>query len=165
MRRCRTLLQLGLRTLSLSPLRLVLELQRLLLVSLLLSRSSFRFAYPIRSYVERRLPFSLRFSITFTKISRWEDRAHIKLNISFFCTKVTVALDLQTTGGFEFAGNLSEIELFVRAQDSRTIRFPIVPKKLGRIPLRVSAYSALESDAVLRMLLVEVRLSYYYYIL
>ena len=68
-------------------------------------------------------------------------------------------------GGFEFVGNSSEIELFVRAQDSRTIRFPIVPKKLGRIPLRVSAHSALEFDAVLRMLLVEVRLSYYYYIL
>ena len=46
--------------------------------------------------------------------------------------------------------------LTVPANDIWTARFPIVPQKLGYIPIKVTARSNLESDTVLRMLLVEV---------
>ena len=64
-------------------------------------------------------------------------------------------LDAQT-GGFEFIGNASDVPIFISAQNSRTVRFPIVPLRLGQVPLRITAYSTIESDAVIRMLFVEV---------
>ena len=53
-------------------------------------------------------------------------------------------------------GNKRNTTILVHSKDSATVRFHIVPLQLGYIPLKVSAYSSLESDAVLRTLLVEV---------
>ena len=71
--------------------------------------------------------------------------------------KVVMELDL-TTGGFDFVSDsaASKVPLMVPAQNSRTARFPIVPRQLGHIPLKVTAHSRVESDSVIRMLLVEV---------
>ena len=48
--------------------------------------------------------------------------------------------------------------LQVPGNDSITTRFPIVPHKLGNIPIQVTALSSTDSDIVLRMLLVEVHI-------
>ena len=54
-------------------------------------------------------------------------------------------------------GSKRNMTILVQSKDSATVRFHIVPLQLGYIPLKVSAYSSLDSDAVLRTLLVEVR--------
>ena len=64
-----------------------------------------------------------------------------------------------STEGFDFVidSTPSKVSLLVRAQDSLTARFPIRPRQLGHIPLKVTAYSRIESDAIIRLLLVEVK--------
>ena len=71
---------------------------------------------------------------------------------------MVVELDV-STGGFDFVSKstTSKMSLLVRAQDSLTARFSIRPRQLGRIPLKVTAYSRIESDAIIRLLLVEVK--------
>ena len=54
-------------------------------------------------------------------------------------------------------GSKRNTTIFVQSKDNATVRIHIVPLQLGYIPLKVSAYSSLDSDAVLRTLLVEVR--------
>lgn len=68
-----------------------------------------------------------------------------------------MALDRQTLA-FQFIENsdVAKESLFVPGQDSRTAKFEIVARKLGNIPIRVTAHSTLETDSRLKLLLVEV---------
>lgn len=46
--------------------------------------------------------------------------------------------------------------LTVPANDGFTTQFPIIPRSLGHMPIKVTAVSTVDSDSVLKMLLVEV---------
>ena len=73
--------------------------------------------------------------------------------------QVLVVLEKQLSE-FRFSdgdGSKRHTTILVRSKDSATVRFHIVPLQLGYIPLKVSAYSSFDSDAVSKTLLVEVR--------
>lgn len=46
--------------------------------------------------------------------------------------------------------------VWVPSEDGMTVIFPIKPKQIGEIPLRVTAVSPISSDAVLQKVLVKV---------
>ena len=54
-------------------------------------------------------------------------------------------------------GNNVAVVIKVPANSGSTVSFPIIPTKLGSIPITVKAQSATSSDGVRRHLLVEVR--------
>ncbi|XP_019352416.1 CD109 antigen isoform X3 [Alligator mississippiensis] len=75
-------------------------------------------------------------------------------------TKVTVTLDISdvfeiliTSNEINATGNQQSV--LVPSEDGRTVNFPIKPKRLGEIPIKVTAVSPTASDAVLQKVLVK----------
>lgn len=46
--------------------------------------------------------------------------------------------------------------VWIASEDGKTVFFPIMPKQIGEIPIRVTAVSPIASDAILQRLLVKV---------
>uniref|UniRef100_A0A8C3XGS6 CD109 antigen n=1 Tax=Cyanoderma ruficeps TaxID=181631 RepID=A0A8C3XGS6_9PASS len=74
--------------------------------------------------------------------------------------EVTVILDM--TDAFEIILTSNEINatanqqsISVPSEDGRTVQFPIKPKQLGEIPIKVTAISSAASDAVIQKVLVK----------
>ncbi|ETE63520.1 antigen, partial [Ophiophagus hannah] len=79
-------------------------------------------------------------------------------------TEVTVTLD--TSESFEIFIISNDINaignqhtVWIPSEDGKTIFFPIKPKQIGEIPIRVTAISSIASDAILQRLLVKTLLS------
>ncbi|EMP28675.1 hypothetical protein UY3_14223 [Chelonia mydas] len=75
-------------------------------------------------------------------------------------TEVMVTLDLSDT--FEILITSNEINatgnqqsVLVPSEDAKTVNFPIKPKQLGEIPIKVAAISPTASDAILQKVLVK----------
>uniref|UniRef100_A0A8C8RNU0 CD109 antigen n=1 Tax=Pelusios castaneus TaxID=367368 RepID=A0A8C8RNU0_9SAUR len=75
-------------------------------------------------------------------------------------TQVMVTLDLSDT--FEIVITSNEINatgnqqpVLVPNEDAKTVNFPIKPKQLGEIPIKVTAISSTASDAILQKVLVK----------
>lgn len=74
-----------------------------------------------------------------------------------------VTLDLSDT--FEILITSNEINatgnqqsVLVPSEDAKTVNFPIKPKQLGEIPIKVAAISPTASDAILQKVLVKVNI-------
>lgn len=75
--------------------------------------------------------------------------------------QVTVILD--TNDAFEIVLTSNEINatenqqsISVPSEDGKTVQFPIKPKQLGEIPIKVTAISSAASDAIIQKVLVKV---------
>ncbi|XP_034287784.1 CD109 antigen [Pantherophis guttatus] len=75
-------------------------------------------------------------------------------------TEVTVILD--TSDSFEIFVISNDINaignqhtVWIPSEDGKTVFFPIMPKQIGEIPIRVTAISTIASDAILQRLLVK----------
>jgi len=51
-----------------------------------------------------------------------------------------------------------KVEVTVKAGEGKAVSFPVVPRKLGLVPIEVRAQSKTNADAVRRSLLVEVNI-------
>lgn len=74
---------------------------------------------------------------------------------------MTVTLD--TSDSFEIFIISADINaignqhtVWIPSEDGKTVFFPIKPKQIGEIPIRVTAISPTASDAILQRLLVKV---------
>uniref|UniRef100_A0A8C6Y3Q5 CD109 antigen n=1 Tax=Naja naja TaxID=35670 RepID=A0A8C6Y3Q5_NAJNA len=75
-------------------------------------------------------------------------------------TEVTVTLDMSDSFEiFIISNDINAIgnqhTVWISSEDGKTIFFPIKPKQIGEIPIRVTAISSIASDAVLQRLLVK----------
>lgn len=75
--------------------------------------------------------------------------------------QVTVILDMNDA--FEMILTSNEINatenqqsVSVPSEDGKTVQFPIKPKQLGEIPIKVTAISSAASDAIIQKVLVKV---------
>ncbi|XP_053136283.1 CD109 antigen [Hemicordylus capensis] len=75
-------------------------------------------------------------------------------------TEVTVTLDTNDTFEILIVSNDinamgNQRSVWVASEDAKTIIFPIKPKQIGEIPIRVTAISSIAADAVLQKVLVK----------
>ncbi|XP_062515660.1 C3 and PZP-like alpha-2-macroglobulin domain-containing protein 8 isoform X2 [Corticium candelabrum] len=103
-------------------------------------------------------PFFVSLSLPYSVI-RGEEMTVIATVFNYYHENLTVLVVLEKQlSEFRFSdgdGSKRNTTILVQSKDSATVRFHIVPLQLGYIPLKVSAYSSFDSDAVLRTLLVE----------
>lgn len=59
-----------------------------------------------------------------------------------------------TSNEVNATGNQQSV--FVPSEDGKTVQFPIKPKQLGEIPIKVTAISSAASDAIIQKILVKV---------
>ncbi|XP_039202572.1 CD109 antigen [Crotalus tigris] len=75
-------------------------------------------------------------------------------------TEVTVTLDMSDSFEiFIISNDINAIgnqhSIWIPSEDGKTVFFPIMPKQIGEIPIRVTAISPIASDAILQRLLVK----------
>ncbi|NXW76784.1 CD109 protein, partial [Hirundo rustica] len=87
----------------------------------------------------------------------------LEVNIfNYLKEEAEVAVILDMTDAFEIILTSNEINatanqqsISVPSEDGRTVQFPIKPKQLGEIPIKVTAISSAASDAVIQKVLVK----------
>ncbi|NWI20473.1 CD109 protein, partial [Crypturellus soui] len=106
-------------------------------------------------------PFFIFLNIPYA-VTRGE---HFILEVNIFNylkeeAEVTVYLDVNDA--FEITPTSNEINstanqqsIFVPSEDGKTVQFPIKPKELGEIPIKVTAISSAASDAIIQKVLVK----------